>query len=87
MSGGDLSGDPVQISAALRGQTTSSVGILLDHLQLLQGLERFAGNGTGSGAPMAGNGTVVGTTCKSDKVKFRLTRQRAETCSKNRTLV
>ena len=44
MSGGDLGGDPVEISAALRGETTSSVGILLYHLQLLQGLERFAGN-------------------------------------------
>ena len=59
---GNLSGDSVKIPTALGGETTSTVGVLLHNLQLLEGLERLAGNGAGSTAPMAGHGTVVTAT-------------------------
>ena len=58
----DLGGDAVEIAAALRGQPAASVRVLLDHLELLHGLEGLAGDRTGAGDPVAGVGTIVSAT-------------------------
>ncbi len=63
----DLSGDSVEIPAALRGETAASVGVLLDHLERLQSLESFAGDRTGTPDPVAGHRTVVSATWKTNR--------------------
>ena len=55
----DLRGDAVQIPAALRGETTAAVGVLLHPLQGLQGLQALAGDRAGTAAPVRGGGAVV----------------------------
>ena len=57
---GDLGGDAVKITSTLGGQPSATVGVLLHHLELLQGLEGLASDGTGTGDPVAGEGAVVG---------------------------
>jgi len=60
--GSDLSGDAIKITSTLRGQPPAAVGVLLNHLQLLQGLKGLASDRTGAGNPVAGDGAVVGAT-------------------------
>lgn len=63
--GFDLSGDAVEISAALAGELATAERCLLDELQLLQALESFARDSTGRSAEVAGVGAVAFATTEN----------------------
>ena len=58
--GDDLGSDAIKVASTLRGKPSAAVGVLLHHLELLQGLEGLASDRTGAGNPVAGEGAVVG---------------------------
>ena len=57
----ELGSNSVQISAALAGQSASTIGVLLCQLQSLQSLQSLPGNTAVTASPVARGGTVVGT--------------------------